>query len=180
MSRTSAIRTSIIWAAVTAATHTSGGGKALASDYSGPNGGRLRDASSWRPAGVPGAGGTANVSLAPDGSFSLLMDFRYSQETALNSVTIDSSTSSMLTVNAVSDLFAGTETIGDSGRGTYTQSSATNSLSGSLYLGNLGGSSGVYNLSGSGSLITNGNELIGFGGTGSFIQSGGTHAANAY
>ena len=175
MSRTSAIRTSIIWAAVTAATHTSGDrGKALASDYVGPNGGRWRDASSWRPAGVPvGSGSAANVSLAPDGNFSLLMDFRYSEQTWLAWVTIDSSTSSMVTVNAISDLLTGIETIGDSGRGTYSQSTATNSVSGSLYLGNLAGSSGTYNLSSSGSLNVFSSEYVGYAGKGVFTQSGG-------
>ena len=146
-----------------------------ASDYGGPNGGRWRDPANWRPTGVPGAGGTANVSLAPDGNFIVNMDFRYSLGTALSSVTINSSTSSTLTVNAVSDLFAVTETIGDSGLGTYTQSTAINSVSGSLYLGNLAASSGTYNLSGSGSLNVFASEYVGNAGTGIFTQSGGTH-----
>ena len=47
-----------------------------------------------------------------------------------------------------------------------------------LYLGELIGSSGSYNLSGSG-LLTATSEYIGYSGTGSFTQSGGTNTANS-
>ena len=66
------------------------------------------------------------------------------------------------------------EYIGYSGTGSFTQSGGTNSVSGSLYLGYNSGSSGTYNLSGSG-LLSAPSEYIGYSGTGSFTQSGGTN-----
>ena len=44
-----------------------------------------------------------------------------------------------------------------------------------LYVGFSAGSSGAYSLSGSGLLYAPGNEYVGFNGTGSFMQSGGTN-----
>ncbi|MGA2060897.1 MAG: autotransporter-associated beta strand repeat-containing protein [Thermoguttaceae bacterium] len=64
--------------------------------------------------------------------------------------------------------------IGYSGTGTFKQTSGTNSISEYLTLGNLSGSTGKYDLSGSGQLSA-GNEFIGTSGKGTFIQSGGTN-----
>ena len=73
------------------------------------------------------------------------------------------------------------ECVGYSGTGTFTQSGGTNDVSSTnaaIYLGgSLGGSpisSGNYNLSGSGFLAAY-NEYVGYVGTGSFMQSGGTN-----
>jgi len=74
-------------------------------------------------------------------------------------------------------LTAQNEQIGQSGTGSFTQSSGTNSLSRGqlgLALGYNVGSYGTFNLSGSGLLVAS-NELIGYSGTGSFTQSGGTN-----
>jgi autotransporter-associated beta strand protein len=68
--------------------------------------------------------------------------------------------------------------VGDSGTGIFTQSGGTNSIGGTLWLGNNPGGSGTYNLSGSG-LLSAAYEEIGFsGGAGSFTQSGGTHSVS--
>ena len=82
-------------------------------------------------------------------------------------------------------LSAGYEYIGVSGNGSFNQSGGTNAVSsgsynnGALYLGFVPGSSGKYNLSGSG-LLTAPTEYIGFGGaTGSFTQSGGTNSVSS-
>src|SRR5882672_2180016 len=92
--------------ALLAASQATGGGEtALASDYGGPNGGRWKDPGNWRPTGVPGAGGTANVNVAPEFPFSVNMDFTYTSATALSTVALDSSTSSPLTLNIFADLF---------------------------------------------------------------------------
>ena len=74
----------------------------------------------------------------------------------------------------------GGEAIGVSGgTGTFNQSGGTNTVEGGngLYLGaNTTSSNGTYTLSGTASLsVTNGNEWVGFNGTGMFIQSGGTN-----
>ena len=59
-------------------------------------------------------------------------------------------------------------------RATFTQSGGQNNMSGSgaLYLGSNAGSSGSYNLSGSG-LLSGSNEYVGFSGHGHVYQSGG-------
>jgi autotransporter-associated beta strand protein/T5SS/PEP-CTERM-associated repeat protein len=67
---------------------------------------------------------------------------------------------------------AGNEYAGYSGIGSFTQTGGTNSA-GAMYLGLNTGSSGSYNLGGSGLLSTN-NVYVGSSGSGSFIQTGGT------
>ena len=62
------------------------------------------------------------------------------------------------------------------GSGSFTQSAAANSVSGSLYVGYSG--SGAYNLSG-GSLAAL-NQYVGYSGSGSFSQSGGTNSTTAW
>ncbi len=176
MLRATRVYALLFGAAVMAAPQiTGGGGKTLASDYVGPDGGRWRDPASWRPAGVPGAGGTANVNLAPDGAFSVNMDFTYTSATALSTVGIDSSTSGMLTLNIFANLFAANEYIASSGIATIEHSNFTNSVSAGLLLGNGTASTGTYNLSNTGNLYVNVYETIGWVGSGQFNQSGGTN-----
>ena len=84
---------------------------------------------------------------------------------------------------------SGQEYIGYSGTGTFTQSGGTNTFVGydsptALYLGYNPGSSGSYILNGSGQIqsLTFGlgaYQYVGYSGTGSFTQSGGTNAAMA-
>jgi hypothetical protein len=59
-------------------------------------------------------------------------------------------------------LFANTEVIGDNGKGTFTQNSGANTVTGNLIVGNQEGSTAQYTLS-EGSLTTQGNEYVGFG-----------------
>jgi hypothetical protein len=71
-----------------------------------------------------------------------------------------------------------TEFIGYSGTGVFNQSGGQNLINdssvGSLTLGYNAGSSGTYNLSG-GNMSINEPEFIGYGGTGVFNQTGGSH-----
>src|SRR5207253_3204880 len=74
----------------------------------------------------------------------------------------------------------GNEHVGWGGPGSFTHSAGTHTIgSGSgnseLHLGEIAGSNGSYNLSGTGNLTVNGTEVIGVSGTGIFTQSGGTH-----
>ena len=69
------------------------------------------------------------------------------------------------------------EFIGDSGRGTFSQTAGINSAS-SIKLGNFGGSNGAYTLSG-GTLSVTTSEVVGLSGTGSVQQSGGTSTIGA-
>jgi T5SS/PEP-CTERM-associated repeat protein len=73
----------------------------------------------------------------------------------------------------------GGEAVGSSGVGFFNQSGGAVSISpgNTLTIGNASGSTGTYNLSGSGTLTCNGTEYVGFGGTGSFNQGGGTNMA---
>ena len=71
-----------------------------------------------------------------------------------------------------------TETIGLNGKGQVVQSGGTNNSGDGLILGSNSGSSGTYNLSGSGSLSTNLFQNIGFNGTGLFNQTGGNNLTN--
>ncbi len=62
--------------------------------------------------------------------------------------------------------------------GHYNQSGGTNNVvfGGALYLGDQAGSIGAYSLSGSG-LLTASTEYVGYSGSGSFTQSGGSNSA---
>ncbi len=75
----------------------------------------------------------------------------------------------------------GVEYVGYSGAAVFTQSGGTNGISGGancLYLGYNAGSSGAYNLSGSGLLSVAGISYVGYSGTGAFTQSGGTNTTS--
>jgi hypothetical protein len=66
--------------------------------------------------------------------------------------------------------------VGGSGTGTFNHSGGSNTISRSgLIIGSNSGSVGVYTLSGTGSLTTNGSIQIGIGGTGTFNQTGGNN-----
>jgi hypothetical protein len=75
--------------------------------------------------------------------------------------------------------FAGDERIGDQGNGTFNQTGGTHSAD-SLELAYSAGSSGTFNLSGSGSLTVTGNEFIGEKGNGVFNQTGGSNSVGLY
>jgi hypothetical protein len=92
---------------------------------------------------------------------------------------------------AVIDI-AGIETIGDQGRGVFTQTGGTHTIGASLIVGNGSGGIGLYVLAGgggtnpAGTLLVRGDEIIGSVATGSggsaggsFNQSGGSHAIGA-
>jgi autotransporter-associated beta strand protein len=74
---------------------------------------------------------------------------------------------------------AGGPYVGYNGTGTFTQSGGTVAVGstasvGTLYLGYTPGSSGTFNLTNAGYLAA-ANQYVGYGGTGSFSQSGGTN-----
>ena len=82
---------------------------------------------------------------------------------------------------------AGYEYIGYSGNGSFIQTGGTNTITtiytDGLILGNKSMSTGVYNLSGSSLLSissSSSGEIIGYSGTGIFIQLGGTNSSKYY
>jgi fibronectin-binding autotransporter adhesin len=74
------------------------------------------------------------------------------------------------------------EYVGRSGSGAFTQNGGTHTVIGDLVLANTAGSTGSYVLNGGtltvGTTNTIHNESIGYRGTGTFIQTGGTHIIN--
>jgi T5SS/PEP-CTERM-associated repeat protein len=72
---------------------------------------------------------------------------------------------------------SGTETVGNSGTGTFTQDGGTNTVGGNLTLGGADGGQGEYQLN-DGTLSVNGDEQVGAlisASTGTFFQDGGTN-----
>ena len=70
------------------------------------------------------------------------------------------------------------EYVGYSGTGTFTQTGGINTISFYFYLGYNSGSTGTYNLSGTGQLSA-ATEYIGYYGTGTFTQTGGTNSISS-
>jgi autotransporter-associated beta strand protein len=73
------------------------------------------------------------------------------------------------------------EMVGDAGSGTFRQSGGTNTLAGAedgLYVGYVSPGNGVFALSGTGCLIAP-HETIGWTGSGTFSQSGGTNTVSS-
>jgi hypothetical protein len=86
-------------------------------------------------------------------------------------------------LSGTGSLTATQEFIGYGGTGGFVQSGGTNSINDGgislgLCLGDFIGSVGTYSLSGTGSLSVTGFEYVGFGGSGSFVQTGGTNTTN--
>jgi autotransporter-associated beta strand protein len=71
-------------------------------------------------------------------------------------------------------LSAAYDDVGWGGTGTFTQSGGTNTISGTIYVGDM--NSGTYSLSSSG-LLSAATEVVGRFGLGTFTQSGGTNTA---
>ena len=107
----------------------------------------------------------------------------------LTSLTIDlvggDGTASTTLSMSANQLSSGPEYVGRHGAGTFDQSGGTNMIVGdnNLYIGYAAGSHGTYNLSGTGSLAMGdatlaGIEYVGYNGTGTFNQSGGTNTVS--
>jgi fibronectin-binding autotransporter adhesin len=84
---------------------------------------------------------------------------------------------------STNDLTSSNEWIGNNGRGTFNHSAGKNTIAagtGFLDVGVFGGSTGTYNLSGTGALVANTNEYVGDVGMGVFNQTGGTNTINGF
>jgi hypothetical protein len=83
------------------------------------------------------------------------------------------------TLNGGALVVSVSEFVGYAGSGTFNHSGGSNRFltnGGSFEVGALAGSTGIYNLSGTGSLMAGRNEYIGNSGTGTFNQTGGTNS----
>lgn len=133
--------------------------------------------------GVPGNGTTVNFVESDGTSRTITYDYAGTAVT-LGILTIDQtgtgSPTNTLSMSA-NTLSAAAEVVGNSGNAAITQSGGNNNNSG-LTLGNNAASNGFYSLSGSGSLTTTGGiigEVIGYSGTGTFTQSGGSSSLSS-
>ena len=148
----------------------------------------------WSPIGVPGNGADAVLQfqfftdrgLNDDQLNTRTVIYNYQGPTVtLGSVIVDLIGGDGVATTAISmsanTLTSNTEVIGQSGKGDFDQSGGTNtSTGGDLILGRNTGSSGTYNLSGGSLNINNGGRaIVGYSGTGTFIQSGGTASISA-
>jgi hypothetical protein len=84
---------------------------------------------------------------------------------------------SALTLGTGQLLTSNNENVGLNGTGTFTQTGGSNALTSALTVGVFSGSSGTYNLSGTGILSAN-EDIVGGNAAGLFNQSGGTNTVN--
>lgn len=132
--------------------------------------------------GQPLSGDNAYIFGSGSGSTTI---YYYTDYAPLNlsSLTLDGAGSGTVTLwqgylGYNHSLSANTELIGDSGSGTFIQSGGSNTIAYELYVGNQAGSSGIYQLTGTGALSVGTVEFIGINGSGSFRQLGGTNVAS--
>jgi len=118
-----------------------------------------------------------DVALAPNGSATLTIQGGSQLSVSGANLVLGGpqTTTGTVVLNDTSSINASTEVIGDRGTGQFTQNGGTNTISGTLVLGNGGvtGNSGTYNLNGG--QLSAVNEIVGYGGTGFFNQNGGTN-----
>jgi hypothetical protein len=141
----------------------------------------------WNTAAVPTAGDAVNVFNVDGVSRTITYDYTGPAVTLASLVVnlnggtpSDTESLSMVTNNLTAVIeYVGYSGGGGSGRGTVNQSGGVNTITGvasdSFYLGFYATDIGVYNLSGSGSLVASAPEVIGFRGSGTFNQSGGVN-----
>jgi len=135
------------------------------------------DPANWNPAGFLPQDGD-NAYLTSDDGTSRTVTYDAASYPLLHNLYIDATGSGTMRLDMttyVAGLFADDEYVGYSGTGAFTQARETNSITHNLYLGYESGSSGTYDLSGTGELSVGCYEYVGYHGTGAFTQSGGTH-----
>jgi hypothetical protein len=130
-------------------------------------------------AGVPGSGVVADIGDSDGVSRTVTYDYA-GPAVSLDSLTVDltggtGSATNTLSISANNLTTSNYEYIGYAGSGTVNQTGGMNTINGSADLGQNSGSSGTYNLSGSGVITGSGNFFVGAGleGVGTFNQSGG-------
>ncbi len=141
-------------------------------------------AANWS-GGVPVAASVVNITLTDGVGRNITYDYTGAPVT-LGTLTVDltnftGSATTLLSMSANNITTAG-EFIGDSGAGSngtgaFAQSGGINTISSTnqLYLGFNSTDKGIYLLSGGASLSDGGTENVGYSGTGTFNQTGGTN-----
>jgi hypothetical protein len=134
--------------------------------------------------GIPGAGAVVSVTNTNGASFQVAYD-RLATVT-LGTLTLNTSPGTATIIQSANNLASTVEVIGSTGNGAFVQSGGVNQITsftvgintfgGTLVLGSAASGTGVYALSGTGSLI-GASEIVGSTGFGFFNQSGGTNSA---
>jgi adhesin HecA-like repeat protein len=133
----------------------------------------------WSPTGQPQGGDRANVYNSGTSNVIVTYDSTASPAPLLSGLYINATGAGTITLSQTQhDLASGLEWIGLglNYTGIHSQSGGTNTISGSLVLGSAAGSTGTYNLSGSG-ILSAATQIVGNSGTGIFTQSGGQGSA---
>ncbi len=146
----------------------------------------------WSPIGTPTSTDDVTLSTVSNADTLMTIDNTTLIPANANSLTIDATAGTTVTLQQSAGTLTvgqqtaigGSEYIGYSGSGTsvFSQSGGTNSLdsSSNLFIGYNSGSNGIYNLSNTGTLsgyYNNSYEYVGYAGTGTFNQSGGTNSS---
>jgi len=145
--------------------------------YIGSDSGDWATAGNWNPTGIPGSGATVDIGTfsTTQGFVTVTLDYNYTSANALGSLTLNDANSfstDLVQNNSSYNMDATTEIIGTNLSGnTYDQSAGTNTVGGTLTLGQGTDGGGAYNLSGTGTL-TAALAVIGASGTGTFTQIG--------
>ncbi|MDY7000642.1 MAG: hypothetical protein SVS15_02520, partial [Thermodesulfobacteriota bacterium] len=134
------------------------------------------DPANWNTSGLPQDGDDAYLT-SNDGT-SRTVTYDAASYPLLDNLYIDATGSGTMSLVIFHEtrLFADDEYVGYSGTGAFTQARETNSITSGLYLGYESGSSGTYDLSGTGELSSGLHEYVGYQGAGAFTQSGGTNS----
>ncbi|HEY2882917.1 MAG TPA: PEP-CTERM sorting domain-containing protein [Pirellulales bacterium] len=147
-----------------------------------PGSGNWSDSTHWLPSGVPAALDDAVIQLSDDVAETVTYDYT-GPDLKLNSLSFSDVTgvSDSAFLMSANNLSAQTQYIGISNPvlgqlsavGKFVQTGGINTV-GDLFLGYNPLDSGTYQLGGTGALAA-GSETIGFGGTGTFQQTGGSN-----
>ena len=137
----------------------------------------------WNPATVPSGGDTVTITPADGVARTVTYDYTGAAVT-LAELRVDltgaGSAATTLSMSA-NNLTSSSEYVGYNGRGIFNHSGGTNTIAagtGFLDVGVFAGSTGTYNLSGTGALVANTSEYIGDISTGFFNQTGGSNTIN--
>jgi autotransporter-associated beta strand protein len=136
----------------------------ISSSDSGMSGGALS-------ATDPQIGSSGNGTFTQTGGASTFTDVLYLGYNATDVGVYNLSGPSQMSVNGLNGLM-----LGNSGTGVLNQSGGVNSAGTHMWLGYNAGAVGVYNLSGTGLVSVGAYEIIGFSGSGTFTQTGGTNS----
>jgi hypothetical protein len=149
---------------------------ATTNNYTGTTGNWL-DPNKWSALRSTTTGDTVSLTANAGTPVTVTLD---GDSAPLAALTIDGIGANAVTLNQASHLLSvtGDERIGNLGIGIVNHSGGTHSISGSLLIGNNGGSTGTYNLSNSATLTVGMREYIGVAGIGIFNQTGGSHAVS--